>query len=162
MERLGKPAKDSRSIMTQIVFPLDTNHQQTMFGGKVMEYMDKVAAIAAMRHARMQVVTASTDSLDFLAPIKVGEVIEVEAFVTWTSQRSMEVYVSVMSENLFTGKKEITVTAFFTFIALDRLGQPAHVTPVIPETEEENRLFHSAPERYALRHKRKQERQNEL
>ncbi|MFX3635211.1 MAG: acyl-CoA thioesterase [Candidatus Pristimantibacillus sp.] len=161
MEQLGKLAKDSRTVMTQIVFPLDANHQHTMFGGKVMEYMDKVAAIAAMRHARMQVVTASTDSLDFVAPIKVGDVIEVEAFVTWTSRRSMEVYVSVMSENLFTGHRKITVTAFFTFIALDPLGKPTAVSPVIPETEEEIRLFSSAPERYALRRKRKQERQNE-
>ncbi|WP_241674658.1 acyl-CoA thioesterase [Paenibacillus luteus] len=144
--------------MTQLIFPLDTNHNDTMFGGKLMEYMDKVAAIAAMRHARMQAVTASTDSLDFLAPIQVGEVIEVEAFVTWTNRSSMEVYVSVHSENLFSGLRKTTVTAFFTFVALDGSGKPAIVPAVVPLTEEEKRLHDSAPERYALRKKRKEDR----
>jgi len=123
-----------------------------------MEYMDKVAAISAMRHARMQAVTASSDSLDFLAPIRVGEVIEVEAFVSWTNRSSMEVFVSVQSENLFSGERKKTVTAFFTFVALDDKGKPAIVPIVVPETEEEIKLHNSAPERYALRKKRKQDR----
>ncbi len=158
MEQASKPTSESRTIMTQLIFPLDTNHNDTMFGGKLMEYMDKVAAIAAMRHARMQAVTASTDSLDFLAPIQVGEVIEVEAFVTWTNRSSMEVYVSVHSENLFSGLRKTTVTAFFTFVALDGSGKPAIVPAVVPLTEEEKRLHASAPERYALRKKRKEDR----
>ncbi len=158
MEQTSKPTSESRTIMTQLIFPLDTNHNDTMFGGKLMEYMDKVAAIAAMRHARMQAVTASTDSLDFLAPIQVGEVIEVEAFVTWTNRSSMEVYVSVHSENLFSGLRKTTVTAFFTFVALDGSGKPAIVPAVVPLTEEEKRLHDSAPERYALRKKRKEDR----
>ncbi|HTG72020.1 MAG TPA: acyl-CoA thioesterase [Candidatus Udaeobacter sp.] len=159
MEETTKPASESRTIMTQLIFPLDTNHHDTMFGGKLMEYMDKVAAIAAMRHARMQVVTASTDSLDFLAPIQVGEVIEVEAFVTWTNRSSMEIYVTVNSENLYSGVRKTTVTAFFTFVALDDNGRPAAVPAVIPETEEEKQLHASAPERHMLRSKRKQDRQ---
>ena len=159
MEETTKPASESRTIMTQLIFPLDTNHHDTMFGGKLMEYMDKVAAIAAMRHARMQVVTASTDSLDFLAPIQVGEVIEVEAFVTWTNRSSMEIYVTVNSENLYSGVRKTTVTAFFTFVALDDNGRPAAVPAVIPETEEEKQLHESAPERHMLRSKRKQDRQ---
>ncbi|MDQ8733718.1 acyl-CoA thioesterase [Paenibacillus sp. LHD-38] len=159
MEETVKPASESRTIMTQLIFPLDTNPYETMFGGKVMEYMDKVAAIAAMRHARMQAVTASTDSLDFLAPIRVGEVIEVEAFVTWTNRSSMEVYVSVVSENLFSGLRKTTVTAFFTFVGLDENGKPALVPTVVPVTDEEKKLHASAPERYALRKKRKQDRQ---
>ncbi|OME88175.1 acyl-CoA thioesterase [Paenibacillus sp. FSL A5-0031] len=158
MEQLTKPARESRTIMTQLIFPLDTNHFDTMFGGKLMEYMDKVAAISAMRHARMQAVTASTDSLDFLAPIRVGEVIEVEAFVSWTHRSSMEVFVSVRSENLFSGERKTTVTAFFTFVAIDDHGKPAIVPTVVPETEEEIKLHLSAPERHALRKKRKQDR----
>ena len=159
MEETAKPASESRTIMTQLIFPLDTNHHDTMFGGKLMEYMDKVAAISAMRHARMQAVTASTDSLDFLAPIQIGEVIEVEAFVTWTNRSSMEIYVSVNSENLYSGVRKTTVTAFFTFVALDDNGKPAAVPAVIPETEEEKQLHASAPERHMLRSKRKQDRQ---
>lgn len=158
MEVTTKPVSESRTIMTQLIFPLDTNHHDTMFGGKLMEYMDKVAAIAAMRHARMQAVTASTDSLDFLAPIQVGEVIEVEAFVTWTNRSSMEIYVSVQTENLYSGVRKTAVTAFFTFVALDDNGKPAVVPTVIPETEEERKLHASAPERHMLRKKRKQDR----
>ncbi|MBD2869787.1 acyl-CoA thioesterase [Paenibacillus arenilitoris] len=161
MELNPKPASRSRTLMTQLIFPLDTNPHHTMFGGKLMEYMDKVAAIAAMRHARGQVVTASTDSLDFLAPIRVGEVIEVEAFVTWTNRSSMEIYVSVESENLFTGDRQKTVTAFFTFVALDERGKPVAVPPVVPETEEEIKLHASAPERHRLRMKRKQDRRSD-
>jgi acyl-CoA hydrolase len=153
-----KATSESRTLMTQLIFPQDTNHYDTMFGGKLMEYMDKVAAIAAMRHARGRVVTASTDSLDFLAPIRIGEVIEVEAFVTWTSRSSMEIYVSVISENLYSGERQTTVTAFFTFVALDDSGKPTQVAPVEPKTEKEKALFLSAPERYALRKQRKQER----
>lgn len=153
-----KRASESRTLMTQLIFPLDTNHYDTMFGGKLMEYMDKVAAIAAMRHARMRVVTASTDSLDFLAPIRIGDVIEVEAFVTWTSRSSMEIYVSVTTENLYTGKRDVTVTAFFTFVGLNEHGKPSPVPSVQPESELEQQLFASAPERHAQRKKRKQER----
>jgi len=162
MEQIGKPAQESRTIMTQIIFPLDTNHHDTMFGGKVMEYMDKVAAIAAMRHSRMQVVTASTDSLDFLAPIKVGEVIEVEAYVTWTRKTSMEVYVKVQSENLFSGERKVTVTGFFTFVAVDSNGKPIPIPPVRPESEEEIQFYQTAPVRWLLRKQRKQDRQNVL
>lgn len=159
MEPATRKASESRTIMTQLIFPLDTNHHETMFGGKLMEYMDKVAAISAMRHARKQVVTASTDSLDFLAPIRVGEVIEVEAFVTWTHRSSMEIYVTVESENLYTGERRKTVTAFFNFVALGADGKPSPVPAVVPESEEERGLHTSAPERHQLRRKRKQDRE---
>jgi acyl-CoA hydrolase len=156
----GRPCRVSRTVMTQLVFPSDTNHHGTMFGGKVMEHIDKVSAIAGMRHARMQTVTASSDSLDFLAPIRLGEVIELEAFVTWTHKSSMEVFVKVQSENLFTGERKTTVTSYLTVVALDETGKPAHVPAAIPETDEEKRLNASAPERHELRIKRKQQRQN--
>jgi Acyl-CoA hydrolase len=154
----SKRASESRTLMTQLIFPLDTNHYETMFGGKLMEYMDKTAAIAAMRHARTRVVTASTDSLDFLAPIRVGEVIEVEAFVSWTRRSSMEICVTVTSENLYAGTRTVTVTAFFTFVALDDQGKPTPVPAVIPETELERRLYDGAPERHRLRLQRKGDR----
>ena len=156
-----KTPKESYTLMTQLIFPTDTNHYDTMFGGRLMEYMDKAAAIAAMRHARTRTVTASMDSIDFLAPIKVGEVIEVTAFVTWTHRSSMEIYVSVVSENISTGEKKNTVTAFFTFVALGEDGRPTTISSIEPETEFEKKLFASAPERHELRKKRKQERKNE-
>lgn len=158
----AKPASMSRTTMTDIIFPSDTNYHGTMFGGVVMRYIDKIATIASMRHSKRGVVTASSDSLDFLAPVKVGEAILLEAFVSWTHRSSMEVYVKVESENLFTGERKTTATSFLTFVALDDQGKPTPVPAVIPETEEERRLFASAEERYLARKKRKQERDNNL
>lgn len=158
----AKPASMSRVTMTDIIFPSDTNYHGTMFGGVVMRYIDKIATIASMRHSRRGVVTASSDSLDFLAPVKVGEAIMLEAFVSWTHRSSMEVYVKVESENLFTGERKTTATSFLTFIALDDQGKPTPVPAVIPENDEERRLFASAEERYLARKKRKEERDKNL
>ena len=152
------PVSQSRSIMTELVFPTDTNHHGTMFGGTVMKYIDKISAIAAIRHCRKPVVTASTDSMDFVSPIRMGEAVELEAFVSWTHRSSMEVYVIVRAENLFTGERRVTVTAFSTFVALNEQGKPTTVPPVVPENEQERKLFDSAPERHTLRMKRRKER----
>ena len=108
------------------------------------------------------VVTASTDSLDFVAPIGVGEVIEVEAFVTWTHRSSMEVFVKVQTENVYTGERKTAVTAFFSFVALDDSGKPAKVPAVIPETDEQKSLHATAQTRYDSRMMRKQDRQKDL
>lgn len=160
MERQYRAVSESRSIMTQLIFPSDTNYHGTMFGGKVMEYMDKLAAIVSMRHSRKPAVTVSSDSLDFVAPIRVGDVIVVEAFVTWTHKSSMEVYVKVEAENVYTGERKTAVTAFFSFVALDENGRPTEVPGIIPETAEEKALHDSAYIRYESRMERKQNRQN--
>lgn len=157
----AKAASLSRTTMSDIIFPSDTNYHGTMFGGVVMRYIDKIATIASMRHSRRGVVTASSDSLDFLAPVRVGEAILLEAFVSWTHRSSMEVYVKVESENLFTGERKTTATSFLTFVALDDEGKPTPVPAVIPETEEERKLYTSAQERYQARKKRKEERSAE-
>lgn len=154
----AKPISHSRSVMTQIVFPSDTNNHGTMFGGTLMQYIDKIAAIAAMRHCNLSVVTASTDSLDFVSPIRSGEAVVLEAIVTWTHRSSMEIYVVARAENLFTGDRRVTVTAFLTFVALDKDGKPTPVPQVVPETEEERRLHESAPERYEQRRSRRKQR----
>jgi len=154
----AKAASLSRTTMSDIIFPSDTNYHGTMFGGVVMRYIDKIATIASMRHSRRGVVTASSDSLDFLAPVRVGEAILLEAFVTWTHRSSMEVYVKVESEDLFTGERKTTATSFLTFVALDDQGKPTPVPAVIPESEEERRLYASAEERYRARKKRKEDR----
>ncbi|MCL6444577.1 MAG: acyl-CoA thioesterase [Alicyclobacillus sp.] len=154
----AKPARESRTIMTDLVLPSDTNHYGTIFGGNVMAYVDKAASIAAMRHARMPVVTASSDSFDFLKPIKCGEAIRVEAFVTRTFHTSMEIFVKVESEDLMTGEVNLTATSYLTFVALGENGRPREVPAVIPETEEERWHFDTAPTRYAMRQQRKQGR----
>ncbi|MFX4302068.1 acyl-CoA thioesterase [Alicyclobacillus tolerans] len=149
--------------MTDLVLPPDTNNYGTIFGGRVMAYVDKIASIATMRHARMPVVTASSDSLDFLEPIKAGEAIRLEAFVTYTHKTSMEVFVRIESENLMTGQVKQTGASYLTFVALGPDGRPAPVPGVIPETEEEKWHYQTAPARFEYRKQRKMERlaQNE-
>jgi acyl-CoA hydrolase len=121
----------------------------------MMAYVDEVAAIAAMRHSRRPVVTASIDSIDFLAPVKMGHSICLEAFVSSTGRTSMEVFVKVISENLQTGVRILTATSFLTFVALDEAGNPTEVPSIVPETEEEKRLLASADERKKMRKERK-------
>ncbi|MFA9458668.1 acyl-CoA thioesterase [Halalkalibacter sp. AB-rgal2] len=154
----GKKASQSKAVMTDLVLPPDTNFLGSIFGGNVMAYIDKVACICAMRHARSMVVTASSDSLDFISPIHAGEAICLEGFVTYTHKTSMEVYVKVEAENLLTGERRLTATSYLTFVALDESGKPALVPPVIPETEEEKWQYKGAIERHKLRKQRREER----
>ena len=137
------------------VFPPDTNNHGTLFGGKLMSYIDDIASISAMRHSRSPVVTASTDSVDFLAPIRTGESVCLESIVTWTGTSSMEVFVKVLAENLITGERKIAANAFLTFVAVDEEGKPVPVPNVIPVTEEEKYLHETAKERVEARKKRR-------
>ncbi|MCI0183561.1 MAG: acyl-CoA thioesterase [Acidibacillus sp.] len=154
----GKRVSESRTYMTDLVLPPDTNLHGTIFGGRVMAYVDKIASITAMRHCRKAVVTASSDSLDFLAPIKVGEAIQLEAFVTWTHHTSMEIFCRIQSENLMTGEKRLTATSYLTFVALDEDGKPAIVPPILPEVDEEWWHYNTAAERRETRLKRRKDR----
>jgi acyl-CoA hydrolase len=156
-ERPKKYCRESRAIKALHVFPEDLNMHQTIFGGKVMALIDDIAALSATRHARMPVVTASTDQVNFLSPVKMGDAICLESFVSWTSQRSMEVFVKVISEELLTATRRVTTTAFLTFVALDKDGKPAIVPEVIPETELELELFKGGPDRYQERKRRREE-----
>lgn len=153
-----KTAGESRTHMTDLVLPPDTNTHGTIFGGRVMAYVDKIASIVAMRHCRLPVVTASSDSLDFLAPIRAGEAIRLEAFVTWTHKTSMEIFCRIESENLLTGERQLTGTSYLTFVALGVDGKPTLVPTVIPETDEERWHFESAPGRREMRLRRRAER----
>ncbi|MER1987827.1 MAG: acyl-CoA thioesterase [Solibacillus sp.] len=135
------PMSQSRTTQTRLILPPDTNHHGSIFGGKVLSYIDEIAAIAAMKHARSEVVTASFDSVDFVSPAFAGDMLEFEAFVTSTGRSSMEVYVRVVSRNLKTGAKKLTTESFVSMVAIDEDGNPALVAAVIPETEFEKHLF---------------------
>ncbi len=150
-----KKSSESRTVKAMLVLPPDSNTLGTMFGGKVMEYIDDIASIVAYRHARQQVVTASTDSVDFLYPIKVGQMVCMESFVTWTHNTSMEIFVNIISENLKTGERRVCASSFLTFVAIDENGKTLAVPQVIPETEMEKELHDSAKERYQRRLERK-------
>lgn len=148
------PVERSRTIQTKLVLPPDTNHLQTIFGGKILAYIDEIAALAAMKHCNNVVVTASIDSVDFLSSATVGDALSLEAFVTSTGRTSMEVYVKVHSTDLLLDKKTLTTESFLTMVAVDQNGKPIPVPKVIPHTEEEKRLFETAPARKEYRKNR--------
>jgi acyl-CoA hydrolase len=145
----------SRSIQTHLVLPPDTNHMGTIFGGTVLAYVDEIAAIAAMKHSRKVVVTASIDSVNFLSSAEVGDILTLEAFVISTGRTSMEVFVKVESENLDTAKKTLTTTSILTMVAKDSNGFPTPVPGVIPQTDEEMALLKTAEDRKQRRLKMK-------
>ncbi|MCL6599524.1 MAG: acyl-CoA thioesterase [Alicyclobacillus macrosporangiidus] len=143
----SKFCRESRCVKISRVFPNDLNDHNTLFGGKLMAYIDDIASISASRHARTDVVTASTDSVDFLCPIRESDSVCLTSYVTWTGTTSMEVFVKVVAEDLKTGDRRIAATAFLTFVALDDQGRPVPVPPVRPESEEERLLYETAPRR---------------
>jgi acyl-CoA hydrolase len=143
----ARTCNESRVVRTSRIFPNDVNNHNTMFGGKLMSDMDMIASISAVRHSRKECVTASTDSVDFLSPITPKDSVCFESFVTWTGTSSIEVFVKIIAENLLTGDRKIAATAFLTFVALDENGKPTPVPKVIPETEEEKKLFETGKER---------------
>ena len=130
--------------MTQLVLPNDTNQLGNLLGGQLMHWMDLVAAIAASRHSRRVCVTASVDELNFLHPIKLGEVVTLLASVNRVFRTSMEVGVKVLSENMMTGVIRHANTAYLTFVALGSDGTPVPVAQIELETEEEQRRFDDA------------------
>ncbi len=142
-----KPSRDSAVTMTEIVLPSDANALGTIFGGKIMSWIDIAGAIAAGRHARRVVVTASIDALHFIAPVKVGHIVHIRAAVNFAGKTSMEVGVRVDSENQVTGEVHHTATAYTTFVALDDHGRPTQVPQVQPETPPEKRRYEQAQKR---------------
>ncbi|MBE3102805.1 MAG: acyl-CoA thioesterase [Bacilli bacterium] len=148
------PMKQSRTIQTHLVLPPDINNLETIFGGKVLSYIDEIAAITAMKHCNNAVVTASIDSVDFLSSARVGDVLELEANVSSTGRTSMEIYVRVHSMNLLTNETKLTTESFLTFVAIDSTGKPTSVPGIVAETEGEIRLFESGPARREHRKQR--------
>ncbi|WP_210366646.1 acyl-CoA thioesterase [Bacillus sp. REN3] len=137
----------SRTFKTHLVLPPDTNHMGTIFGGTILAYVDEIAGIAAMKHSRKAVVTASIDRVNFLSPAKVGDILVLEAVIISTGRTSMEVYVKVETQHLETGERTLTTTSFVTMVAKDEDGNPVAVPGVIPQTEDEKELFKTAEER---------------
>lgn len=154
-----KYCKESRVVRTSRVFPNDVNNHNTLFGGKLMSDVDQVASISAARHSRKECVTASTDSVDFLHPIRPTDSVCYESYVTWTGRTSMEVFVKIIAEDLKSGDRRVAATAFITFVALDEQKKPTEVPPVIPETMEEKKLHETAAERAKVRKERKKRSQ---
>ncbi len=137
--------------MVELVVPGDSNQLGNILGGKVMHWIDLAAAITANRHAGHVAVTASMDSLEFLHPVKVGEVVRLVAQINWVGRTSMEVGVDVFGENMNTGDIRKTSTAYLTFVAVNALGEPVEVPPLILETDDDRARFNAAVERRKAR-----------
>ena len=151
----AKLVRESQAEMVEVVLPNDANPLGNILGGKVMHLIDIAAAIAAHRHSRSYVVTASMDHVDFLHPVRIGELIVLKSSVNRVFHTSMEVGVKVFSENVLTGERRHTSSAFVTFVAIDDQGKPRPIPPVIPETEEDKRRYEQAEvrRRYRLEHR---------
>lgn len=144
----GRRASESATEMTQLVLPQHANVHGSVLGGTVMHWVDLAAAIVANRHSRRPVVTAAFDEMAFLAPIQVGQMALIHARLTLVDRSSMEIRVDVQSEDLLTGERRKTGTAFVTFVALDPVTKrPTQVPPLVLETEEERTEHARAQER---------------
>ena len=153
MEGRGRPrtVSESRSEYYEVCLPNDTNTLGNMLGGHMMHLVDLCGAIAAVRHSRCAVVTASVDQMTFLHPVRIGELVKLKSQVNRVFRTSMEVGVKVWVEDLRTGQERHTSSAYLTFVALDRAGNRVVLPPIVPETEEEKRRFEQAAERRAYR-----------
>ncbi len=146
-----KKAADSLTVMTELVLPNDTNTFGNLMGGRLMYWMDIAAALAAMKHCGAPVVTASVDNISFEAPIKLGNVVHIEAKISRSFNTSMEVHLKVSGEDVLHQYKYKSNEAYYTFVALDPNGKPRPVPSMIPETEDEKKLFDGALRRRQLR-----------
>jgi len=155
MELTPKRAADSATEMVQVVLPNDANPLGFILGGTVMHLIDIAGAIACHRHTRTLLVTAAVDDLQFLHSIKVGDLIILKARVTCAFTTSLEVQVDVFSEETLTGQRQMTSTAFLTFVAIDRSGAKVRVPPLLVERDEDRRICEEAHRRRELRLQRK-------
>jgi acyl-CoA hydrolase len=148
---MHKKPSDSSVIMTELVLPNDTNVFGNLMGGRLMYWMDIAAALAALKHCASPTVTASVDNISFESPIKLGNVVHLEARVSRAFNTSMEIHINVWGEDALQQYRYKSNEAFYTFVALDPEGKPRKVPEVTPETEEEIRLYDSALRRRQIR-----------
>jgi len=146
-----KKPSESLTTMNELVLPNDTNTLNNLMGGRLLHWMDIVAAIAAQKHSGKTVVTASVDSVSFGRSIKLGDVVSLEAKLSRSFNTSMEIHIIVYAENIPSGERYKSNEAYYTFVALDRDGSPYQVPQLVPETEEEIKRFEGALRRRQLR-----------
>ncbi|MBF0530853.1 MAG: acyl-CoA thioesterase, partial [Deltaproteobacteria bacterium] len=147
----GKTVGESSVIMAQQMNPLDANPAGNVHGGVIMKLIDTAGGAVAIRHARSNAVTASIDRLDFHYPVYIGDFLTLKASLNYVGKTSMEVGIRVESENLITGRKCHTASAYMTFVALDKDGRPMKLPPLILETDEERRRHEEAQARREMR-----------
>ncbi len=150
-----RPMRESRSIMTELMMPNMANNLGNVFGGVILSLIDRVAAVAAIRHSNGACVTVSIDQVDFREPIHLGELVVAQACVNYVGRTSIEVGVRVEAENIPAGVRRHTNSCYLTFVAVDASDRPRVVPQVVPETDEERRWFEAARRRREERLKRR-------
>jgi acyl-CoA hydrolase len=146
-----RPVCESQSEMSEIVLPNDANPLNALLGGRLMHWIDLAGAMAAHRHSRNYVVTASVDHIDFLVPVRVGDLAILRSSVNRVFNTSMEVGVKVFVENYISDTAKHVASAYLTFVAVDREGRHLKVAPVVPETDEQQRRYDDAGRRRDIR-----------
>lgn len=146
----AKTSRESLAIATHHVLPNDTNNLNNLFGGRLLEWMDMIAAVSAHRHCRRVVVTATVNHVAFHQAIRYGSIVTLEAKVSRAFHSSMEVFIDVFVEDQVTGEKIKSNEAIYTFVAVDQNGAPLPVPELIPETEIEKQRFEGALRRRQL------------
>jgi len=159
----SKTVAASRVTLSQLMQPEHANLRGDVHGGWIMKLVDEAGALAAMRHAQARVVTVAIDQMRFHEPIRIGDLVVLEAEVTYVGRTSLETRVQVIAENPVTGERTHTNTAYLVYVALDETGQPRAVPPLVAESEAERRRLEAGRERQAYRLKqREQERMDEV
>lgn len=156
----AKCASESRVDMTRQMMPSDANPSGNIHGGEIVKSIDEAGGLAAMRHARRAVVTVTMDSITFLSPVHVGHVLTLHAAVNWVGKSSIEVGVRVEAENPVTGEITYTNSAYVVYVALDQQRKPAHVPPLILETDDDRRRWQEGEERQQARLARSRKKSN--
>jgi acyl-CoA hydrolase len=144
---VGRPVRDSQSEMAELVLPNDANPLGALLGGRLMHWIDLAGAMAVHRHARSYAVTASVDHIDFLVPVRVGDLVILRSSVNRVFHTSVEVGVKVFVENYIADTAQHVASAYLTFVAIDREGNRLRVAPVVPETDEQRRRYDDAGRR---------------
>ena len=154
----AKPVSASKTILSMQMLPVDANPMGNVHGGTILKLVDTSAAVAALLHARTNIVSASIDRMDFYRPVYVGDLLILKACVNYSGRTSMEVGVRIEAENLKTGKVTHTGSSYVTYVALDEKGRPTPVPQAIPETAEEKRRWREGKERREQRIKERARR----
>ena len=147
----SKPVSASKTVISIQMLPSDANPMGNVHGGTILKLVDIAAGVAALRHSRLNVVSASMDRMDFFNPVFVGNLLTLKASVNLTGGTSMEAGVRIEAEDLKTGKVTHTGSSYITYVALDEAGKPTKVPQVVPHTPEEKRRWREAKERRAQR-----------
>ncbi|MGC8609207.1 MAG: acyl-CoA thioesterase [Thermoplasmata archaeon] len=142
---------DSEVIVQRMVMPEDMDVYQFLYGGRLVEWIDNGASIVATKHCRKRTVTGSIDSLFFLLPIHLGDIVILHGYINYTTKSTMEIEVDVIKEDGLTGTRKYATKAYLTYVAIDSDGRPTEIPQIVPETDEEKRRYADAEKRAADR-----------